>query len=567
MIVFKHLSRKESQRHVNGLVSAYFKYITTLQNQRNISLSCASAPISSASPSFDSVKAAKVINDKYCHLVTEYESYGISKLQLEELVKLNGPHVYWSNLTDPYLNLALETYIFNNMPTVPTITKEKSRQRQNSNKEEEDQQQRKEREEEYMKRIPNFSHNRLVLYKNRKCIVFGKNQNPWKEINFKYLKSHSLVNTSSINNETFTHNQEFSGNGVEKFEILRRNSGGGTVIHDDGNMNYCYITTKNAFDRKTFSKVIVEELNSIYEKYNDCPTAVAADESIGSKSLGVAPKYPIIINDRGDLVIRLAQYSTTYTNKDNEDLQQPLLQEYKISGSAYKVSKGRSYHHGTMLLNCQLSKFDNILSKSGDKDNMIYDKSVDSTRAKIINLEMDEISFNNLIIAGFIKRYGFANHELLQLNRDNDNVNFCNFSASIQKENDLPVIEIDNGQDREKKSVYLTIVNDANSLPEEVLQIANELKSWDFKFGKTPKFESVIINQELNIKLSFQVEKGYITQVELVEGDADAQVLSGLAKLIQDVTDGTLPIRYIGNDIAEYFENDQIKQWIKSVVL
>ena len=52
---------------------------------------------------------------------------------------------------------------------------------------------------------------------------------------------------------------------------------------------------------------------------------------------------------------------------------------FKVSGSAYKVSKDIAYHHGTMLLSSNLEELRRALKIRGRF--MIRDKGVDSVRA------------------------------------------------------------------------------------------------------------------------------------------------------------------------------------------
>ena len=53
---------------------------------------------------------------------------------------------------------------------------------------------------------------------------------------------------------------------------------------------------------------------------------------------------------------------------------------YKVSGSAYKVSKDMAYHHGTMLLGSNLNELRKALRVESGRI-MIRDKGVDSVRA------------------------------------------------------------------------------------------------------------------------------------------------------------------------------------------
>ena len=73
--------------------------------------------------------------------------------------------------------------------------------------------------EEYL--VKNSSEDILLFYINRDAIVLGKHQNPWLEVN---------IELASIN----------------KISIARRLSGGGTVFHDLGNINFSFIRNKDS---------------------------------------------------------------------------------------------------------------------------------------------------------------------------------------------------------------------------------------------------------------------------------------------------------------------------------
>lgn len=75
----------------------------------------------------------------------------------------------------------------------------------------------------------------LLLWVNSKCVVIGRHQNPWLEVN------------------------------VDPFidvRIARRNSGGGTVFHDNGNLNMTFFTHRDLYNRKYNLELIVETLKN-----------------------------------------------------------------------------------------------------------------------------------------------------------------------------------------------------------------------------------------------------------------------------------------------------------------
>lgn len=111
---------------------------------------------------------------------------------------------YIENLSkDPYLNLAMEEYLFNNL---------------------------KSGDDGY-----------FLLWQNEPTIVVGRFQNTLEEINGDFVRS-------------------------RKVNVVRRISGGGAVYHDQGNLNYTFIVhskTDNPFDFAFYTRPIVEILNRL----------------------------------------------------------------------------------------------------------------------------------------------------------------------------------------------------------------------------------------------------------------------------------------------------------------
>ncbi len=140
--------------------------------------------------------------------------------------------------------------------------------------------------EEYL--LHNFKENVVFLYVNNPSVVIGKHQNAFDECQIDFCESNDI-------------------------QIIRRLSGGGTVFHGPGNLNFCFI--KNGEDS---TKLIdfKKHLTPVNEFLH---------------GLGIPSEY----SGRNDL----------------------LVDGFKISGNAehvYNKAK-RVIHHGTLLYDADLS--------------------------------------------------------------------------------------------------------------------------------------------------------------------------------------------------------------------
>ena len=165
----------------------------------------------------------------------------------------------------------------------------------------------------------------LFLYQNSPCVVIGRNQNPLVECNLLHLQKNNIP-------------------------VIRRYSGGGTVYHDLGNLNYSLMTPKDEFQRVKGVTFIKEALN-----YSNINT---------------------VISDRNDLLIRNAKGELK-----------------KISGSAFKLAARKCYHHGTLL--CQSALSDLKIGLHADEVG-IDSSAVTSVSMSVANLE---ISVKNAVAA------------------------------------------------------------------------------------------------------------------------------------------------------------------------
>lgn len=90
--------------------------------------------------------------------------------------------------------------------------------------------------EHWLYRNFDFSkHHVLLFWRNDPCVVFGRHQNPWLECNVQAAEKAGIV-------------------------LARRNSGGGTVYHDNGNLNLTFFTPRERYSRKYNLNIITNAL-------------------------------------------------------------------------------------------------------------------------------------------------------------------------------------------------------------------------------------------------------------------------------------------------------------------
>ncbi len=153
--------------------------------------------------------------------------------------------------------------------------------------------------------------NYLILWQNRSSVIIGRNQNALEEINRDFVDAHGIC-------------------------VVRRNTGGGAVYHDLGNLNYSFITDAEAVEsRSAFTVPIVAALRGL---------------GLDAESSG-----------RNDI----------------------LVSGQKVSGTAQHLMKGRILHHGTLLFDSDFSMIAGALNPDPTK---FQSKSVKSVRSRVGNI-------------------------------------------------------------------------------------------------------------------------------------------------------------------------------------
>lgn len=154
----------------------------------------------------------------------------------------------------------------------------------------------------------------FLLYINAPSIIVGKFQNTLAEINLDYVTEQNI-------------------------KVVRRMSGGGTVYHDLGNLNFSFHTLLGGFDFMDFSR-FTEPVLEVLHKFN----------------------IPAKLEGRNDL----------------------LVDGKKFSGNAKLARNGKMIQHGTILFDSNMD----VLSDALKINPLKYkDKAVKSNRSRVINLK------------------------------------------------------------------------------------------------------------------------------------------------------------------------------------
>ncbi|KIW82552.1 hypothetical protein Z517_05579 [Fonsecaea pedrosoi CBS 271.37] len=230
----------------------------------------------------------------------------------------------------------------------------------------------------------------LLFYTNRPCVVIGRNQNPWLEADLKRLQEGLPVEKQVVEAVKRDGENNVSTN-VVPIDLVRRRSGGGTVFHDSGNLNYSVIVPNTkAFKRSTHAEMVVRGLESLASARATSSSSAVTDERYGFGAVRV--------NDRNDIVM----------------LQPDGGEWLKVSGSAYKLTRGRALHHGTLLYSSPyVNKISAFLRSPGR--GLISAKGVESVRSKVGNLawtpdlrerEAIRVEITEAIKREFWKMYG-----------------------------------------------------------------------------------------------------------------------------------------------------------------
>ncbi len=213
----------------------------------------------------------------------------------------------------------------------------------------------------------------------------------------------------------------------DNVHLVRRRSGGGAVFHDLGNLNFTIISKKKK--------------NNIEENFDIVNEALSY--------LGINA----IFNGRNDLEV----------------------QGKKISGNAFYEEEEIFCHHGTLLIDVDLSKLNNYLTVSKIK---LESKGIDSVRSRVLNLsqidkKITAESLKEALSRSFKKVYPF------------------------------------------KEAKYITEDKIKNNC--RIMNKVNKYKSWDWTYSESPNY-NVAFEKKFDwgiIEVLLEVDSGVINKAKI----------------------------------------------------
>ena len=288
--------------------------------------------------------------------------------------------------------------------------------------------------EEYL--LKQKSDDVFMLWQSETSVVVGKHQNTLAEINYSYILERQMP-------------------------VARRLSGGGTVFHGPGNLNFTFIQNGEPGKMVNFPKFIAPVIDYL--------KTLEITAEIGTKN-------------------------------------EVLIEGIKISGNAEHIYKKRVLHHGTLLFDANLEELEEAIKVQPGK---YISKAVQSNRSKVgniisyLNQTIDIDEFKHGLFRFLFdyykanKTYSFTSSEMEQI-EELRNTKYCtkewnyHYSPPFEIHSEvsengkliLIYLKVDKGviieatiQDNSSKSHWIKIADQLQNKPFEYSQLEAELKS------------------------------------------------------------------------------------------
>ncbi|WP_323973975.1 lipoate--protein ligase A [Aeromonas hydrophila] len=285
------------------------------------------------------------------------------------------------------------------------------------------------------------SHDPLFNLAVEECIF--RQMDPNQRVLFLWRNANTVVIGRAQNPWKECNTRRMEEDGVT---LARRSSGGGAVFHDLGNSCFTFMAGKPEYDKSISTAIVLDALTR----------------------LGVEA----FASGRNDLLV---------ATPDGER---------KVSGSAYRETHDRGFHHGTLLLDADLGRLANYLNPDPKK---LAAKGISSVRSRVANLCELLPGLDHPQVSGALQE-AFFNH----------------YGERVQPEHLSPAQMPD--------------------LPGFADTFARQ-RSWEWNFGHAPAF-SHQLDERFGwggVELHFDVEKGVIGRAQIFSDSLDPAPLDALA--------------------------------------
>ncbi|WP_421165003.1 lipoate--protein ligase A [Aeromonas dhakensis] len=291
------------------------------------------------------------------------------------------------------------------------------------------------------------SHDPLFNLAVEECIF--RQMDPHQRVLFLWRNANTVVIGRAQNPWKECNTRRMEEDGVT---LARRSSGGGAVFHDLGNSCFTFMAGKPEYDKSISTAIVLDAL----------------------KRLGVEA----FASGRNDLLV---------ATPDGDR---------KVSGSAYRETHDRGFHHGTLLLDADLGRLAHYLNPDPKK---LAAKGISSVRSRVANLGellpgIDHGQMSQALCEAFFSHYG----------------------ERVRPEHISPERLPD--------------------LPGFAETFARQ-RSWEWNFGHAPAFTHQLDERFGwgGVELHFDVEKGVIGRAQIFSDSLEPAPLDALAARLPGV--------------------------------